>query len=167
MADEQKPAPLTGKQKTAAAIAAAVAIAAPLTASFEGLRTHPYHDPGDGRMTVCFGETARAMRVYSGDECRALLKQREAQDYAPAVLRCVPALVGRREIFAASIDAAYNAGIGAFCRSPQAHAFNKGEWRWGCDWFPHWYVTAGGKPLPGLARRRAAERALCLKDILP
>ena len=144
-----------------AAIAAAVLLAVPMTAAFEGLRTKPYHDPGDGRLTVCFGETEREMRRYTADECRVLLSARQQADYAPAVLKCVPAIATRKEIFAAAIDASYNAGTAAFCRSPMARAFNAGKWAEGCAAFPRWYITAKGKALPGLVRRRNAEAALC------
>lgn len=158
------PQPDPPKQsKTPALIAAAVLIAAPLTAAYEGLRTHPYHDPGDGRLTVCYGETERAMRTYTRDECAVLLSARLQRDYAPGVLKCVPAIDTRRDAFAASIDAAYNSGIGGFCRSRMALAFNAGQWRHGCDGFLGWRATANGHVLRGLERRREAERALCLK----
>jgi lysozyme len=154
----QKPAP-----KGAIAAACALAIAA-LTANFEGLRTRPYHDPGDGRLTVCYGETEREMRNYTPEECAMLLQARQERDYAPKVLKCVPGLADRRNAFAASIDAAYNAGVAAFCRSRMARAFNQGKWVEGCNGFVGWYETAKGKKLRGLVRRRAAERALCLKN---
>jgi lysozyme len=150
----------------APALIAACALCAALTAGFEGLRTKPYRDPA-GIPTVCYGETEREMRSYSADECMALLKDRQASDYAPAVLKCVPAFADqrRRYAFAASIDAAYNAGIAAFCRSRMARAFNAGRWRQGCEGFRGWYVTAKGKRLRGLERRRESERALCLKGV--
>jgi lysozyme len=154
--------------KRAAAIVGACAIAGSLTVAFEGLRTTPYPDPGNPRvLTVCYGETERAMRQYTPDECRILLNFRQRQDYAPAVLKCVPAFEDpkRRNAFAASIDASYNAGIAAFCRSRMARAFNQGKWREGCNGFVGWYETARGKKLRGLARRRAAEKALCLKGL--
>jgi lysozyme len=162
VADAPKKAP----SKASLAIAAAVLLSVPVTGAFEGLRTHPYRDPGDPRLwTVCYGETEREIRTYTAQECRALLNGRQEQDYGPAVLKCVPAFADerRRYAFAASIDAAYNAGIGAFCRSRMARAFNAGQWRQGCDGFLGWRATANGKVLRGLERRREAERALCLK----
>jgi lysozyme len=147
----------------APAIIAACALCAALTASYEGLRTKPYRDP-IGKMTVCYGETEREMRVYTKQECADLLKQRQQSNYAPAILKCVPAFIDerRRNAFAASIDAAYNAGIAAFCRSRMAASFNAGQWKQGCEGFRGWYVLAAGKKLPGLVKRREAERALCL-----
>lgn len=146
----------------APAILAACALCAPLTAAFEGLRTAPYKDPA-GIATVCYGETEREMRQYTADECRVMLGARQAENYAPAVLKCVPPIALRKEAFAASIDAAYNAGTTAFCRSPMAARFNAGDWKGGCNAFSGWYVTAKGKKLAGLVRRREAEKALCLR----
>jgi lysozyme len=151
--------------KTPALIALAVLISAPLTAKFEGLRTHPYHDPGDGRLSVCYGETEREMRSYTADECLVLLRSRQANDYAPAIAKCVPALPLRTYAYAASIDASYNAGVKAFCKSRMAKAFRAGDYKAGCEGFVGWYETAGGKRLPGLARRRIAERSLCMKSL--
>jgi len=164
---EPAPAPkqATTPPKTPAVIAAAVLIAAPLTASFEGLRTKPYKDPGDGRATVCYGETEREMRQYTPEECKVLLQARLAADYAPAVLKCVPAISERPQILAASTDAAYNAGTAAFCRSPMARRFNASDWAGGCQSFVGWYVRGGGKVLPGLVRRRQAEAALCRRGL--
>lgn len=158
------------KQKVAAAIAAAVAVSVAVTAGYEGLRTKPYYDPAH-IQTVCYGETERAMRSYSPAECLALLQDRQASDYAPAIVECVPALADERHryAFAASIDASYNAGIAAFCRSRMARSFNAGSWKAGCEGFSGWYATArvNGRhvPLKGLQRRRLAERKLCLEDL--
>jgi lysozyme len=149
--------------KAPAAIAAALLLSVPLTSAFEGLRTKPYSDPGDGRKTVCYGETEREMRRYTPDECAVLLQARQAKDYAPSVVICVPSIADKPNALAASIDAAYNAGVKAFCKSQMARRFNADDWAGGCNAFRGWYVTAKGKALPGLVRRREAERALCLR----
>jgi lysozyme len=149
--------------KTPALIAAAVLLATPLTTAFEGLRLKPYKDPGDGRPTVCYGETERPMRTYTADECKILLGARQASDYAPAVLKCVPEIGTKSNAFAASIDFAYNAGTKAFCASPMARRFNAGDWAGGCNAFRGYFITAKGKTLKGLVRRREAEAALCLR----
>jgi lysozyme len=152
------------KQRLAIAGACTLAAGA-LTIPFEGLVTHPNPDPANPRLLqVCYGDTEVEMRVYTPQECQVLLIARQQRHYAPAVLKCVPGLADKRNAFAASIDASYNAGIAAFCRSRMARAFNQGKWREGCNGFVGWYETARGKRLRGLVRRRAAERALCLKD---
>ena len=164
MTEPKKVAPRAG---AAAAIAAAVAIAAPVAMHFEGLRTKPYRDPV-GIPTVCYGETQRAMRQYTPSECAVMLQARQARDYGPQVLQCVPGLADPRRVnaFAASIDFAYNAGVRAFCRSSMARGFNAGRWSEGCRAFGLYdKARVNGRlvVLRGLARRRSAEISLCLK----
>ena len=147
-------------------IAAAILLAAPLTAKYEGLRLQPYPDPGNPKLlTVCHGDTEVPMRTYTPDECLVLLKSRQAKDYAPAVLKCVPGFADPRQkyAFAASVDFAYNAGWSAFCKSPMARKFNAGDWAGGCKAFSGYYIRSNGKVFRGLVRRREAERGLCLK----
>lgn len=162
---QPKPAELTRAEKIGAAIAAACAVVLPLTSSSEGLRTTPYRDPA-GIRTVCYGETQLEMRVYSADECGAMLRSRLAKSYAPPIVKCVVGVTEPRRVyaFAALIDASYNAGPAAVCKSRMVKAINAGDWKAGCNAFPGWYVTAKGKVYPGLVKRRIAERDLCLKS---
>ncbi len=145
----------------AAAIAAAVALAMPMTSSFEGLITHPNRDPV-GIWEVCYGETSVPLRDYSKAECQEFLKARETNSFAPIVLAAVPSLASKPHAFAASIDFAYN--VGAFRNTSMARAFRADQWAQGCDAF-RLYVFAKGQKLPGLARRREAERTMCRKDL--
>lgn len=144
-------------------VALAVAIATPMVEQWEGTRLAPYRDMA-GIATVCTGETRVAMRKYTPAECAAMLRRALADDYAPAVLKAVPALRDRPNQFAASISLAYNIGAVAFARSTVARRFNAGDWRGGCDAFLMW-TRAGGRVLPGLEKRRRAERQLCLKGL--
>ena len=165
MADVEKP---SVKQRTASAIAAACLVCAPLTASFEGLRTHPYRDPAPKHtMTVCYGETNVPMRVYSRDECGALLRQNLGKVYAAAIAQCLPQLVvpEHKYMFAALIDAAYNAGQGNVCRkSPMAARIRAGQWGRVCRSFIGWHTLPGTPAHNGLTRRRNTEASLCSKD---
>jgi len=147
----------------AAVIAAVVSATATFTAPMEGEVLHIYRDPV-GIPTYCNGETQNPIweKTYTHAECQALLRKRLAQDFAPAILRCVPGLIDQHSAFQASLDAAYNAGPGAFCRSPMAAHFNAGRWKAGCTAFVGWRVTAGGKALRGLVTRRIKESRLCL-----
>lgn len=67
--------------------------------------------------------------------------------------------------WAALVSLSYNVGTGAICGSTIASLIKAGEsgavW---CEQFPRW-VYAGGKVLPGLVKRRAAERELCLGEV--
>ncbi len=149
--------------KVGGALVAALGLSVPLVQQFEGLRTTPYNDV-TGLKTVCFGETEQPIRNYTPDECSVLLVARLAHDYAPAIIKCVPALADRPNQLAASMSLAYNIGTGGFCRSTAAKRFNAGLWAEGCDAFLMW-TKAGGKTLPGLVKRRQSERQICLKDL--
>lgn len=148
-----------------ALVAAAVTSVAPLAQHFEGYRGRAYRDPV-GILTQCYGETAnvRPDLIYSKDECATKLRARMRADYAPPLVRCVPDFANplNRSAFEAAIDASYNAGPAAVCRSPMAKAFNAGNWTLGCSKFTGWYTTARGVKLPGLVRRRLRERDWCL-----
>ncbi|MBT2186177.1 lysozyme [Sphingobium nicotianae] len=144
-------------------IALAIALATPTVEKWEGTRTDPYRDPV-GIWTVCTGETRVAMRRYTTAQCRAILQGALAGDYAPAVLKAVPALRDRPQQFAASISLAYNIGPAAFARSSVARHFNAGDWRGGCEAFLMWN-RAGGRVVTGLDRRRHDERTLCLTGL--
>lgn len=177
----KSPAPKSG------IIGAAVALGMLLAAAFEGLVTHPNPDPGKPQIQqVCYGDTEVQMRTYTPAECKALLEARMRRDYAPAVLKCAPGIADRKEVFAASIDFAYNEGNAAFCRSSMARLFNAKQFRAGCERFLAYDGVIAAKPvrgavsvkrlkndakghpryfsvLRGLQRRRVAERQLCLK----
>ena len=156
-----------------AAIAAACLAIAPFVSQREGYVAKARPDPA-GIMTYCNGETQRVdpVRIYSRDECQALLRRRLAQDYAPRVAACVPAVATdprRLPAFEAMIDASYNAGPGALCSSSIARLARAGQWEAACNRFVGWRDTARNRRtgivrrFPGLVARRSAERALCLK----
>jgi hypothetical protein len=69
--------------------------------------------------------------------------------------------------FGALLDASYNAGWAAACKSRMAVSFRAGDWAQGCAGFKGWYVTARNRTtgqrimLKGLVRRRDAEAATC------
>lgn len=153
------------------AVGAAVLLATTvLTAPSEGLKLKPYWDPAHIR-TVCLGETKGVQeRAYSKAECEILLERRMAADYAPAVERCAPKVANDRrvKIFAALLDAAYNAGTGAMCASPMVAKIGAGELVAACGAFTAryragpllthgWYVTARyrGRPQPASAMLHA------------
>jgi lysozyme len=131
--------------------------------SLEGTRLVGYLDL-IGIPTKCIGDTTDVVvgYRYAEAECQASLETQLIAHAAP-VLACLPTLVGRTNQLAASVSFAYNIGTGSFCRSTAARRFNAGDWRGGCPAFneddvgrPQW-VTADGRVLPGLVKRRAAE----------
>lgn len=137
--------------------AAAVAVALPTIMVFEGLVLRPYRDPV-GILTVCYGETAAEMRRYSPAECRDLLEQ-SARKHAADIEPCLPGGLPER-VYAASVSFAYNVGAQAFCGSTMARKLRAGDLPGACAELSRW-VYAKGQLLPGLVKRRAAERAMC------
>jgi lysozyme len=54
--------------------------------------------------------------------------------------------------------------VKAYCGSTVDRRFDARQWAAACDAFLMWN-KAGGRVVAGLANRRAAERALCMKDL--
>jgi lysozyme len=134
------------------------AIGVTCVAGFEGLRTYAYRDPVN-IPTICYGET---LGVKMGDrkteyECKTMLTSRLEQ-FNRGVDKCIraPMSESRR---AAMVSFSYNVGTGAFCKSTLARRLNARD-PLACDELLKW-DKAGGRALPGLTRRRIAERTLC------
>lgn len=148
---------LSNKQK-----AGWCAIAVTCVSAFEGLRQTAYADPV-GIPTICFGETKG---VKLGDratleECKALLA--DSLEIADRGVRsCVKGLLPdyRR---AALVSFTYNVGVSNLCGSTLVRKLNAGDVAGACNELTRWN-RAKGIVLPGLTKRRAAERDMCLKD---
>ena len=147
---------------TAVALAAAIAIPA------EGLRQWAYYDP-PGILTVCRGHTGPDVeknRKYSLQECDAFMSQ-DMRDAVQTVDRCVPGLPV--EVLAAFGDAVYNIGPTVACdpsKSTAARLLKDDQLRYACEQLPRWdkaRVAGVMISLPGLTKRRAKERDLCLE----
>ena len=133
-----------------------------LVSQFEGKRNDPYLDIVKV-PTVCYGETRVAMRRYSDAECDDMLAGGLA-DFAVPVIKRNPELLGHTAQLAAAVSLAYNIGPANYARSTTAQRFTAGDWRGACQAITRW-SNAGGKVVPGLVRRRAAERDLCLRGL--
>ena len=149
---------MTRAGKTGIASLAAVLLAVPVVALWEGERLETYLDPV-GIPTVCYGETDAALTMrwrFSRDECRALLGASLMQ-HALELDRCITRPLPPHQA-AAVLSWGYNSGSGAACRSTLVRKLNAGEPF--CAELSRW-TYAGGRQLPGLVKRRAEERALC------
>ena len=80
------------------------------------------------------------------------------------VLRLVPTVAGRQGSFDALVSFAFNAGLGNLQRSQIRMKANRGEWEAAADHLMDW-TKGGGKVLPGLVKRRQAERQLFLANL--
>jgi lysozyme len=137
-----------------------------LIKEFEGFRSKAYRCPA-GVLTIGYGHTSAAGSplVKSGmtitrDEGEAILK-RDLEIYEAAVLDAIKVELNSNQ-FSACASLCYNIGPGNFKKSSVARFCNKRQWENAADAFALWN-KAGGKVLPGLVRRRAAEQALFLK----
>ena len=157
---------MSDNKRLAAAIATAIGIAAPA----EGLRQVVYYDP-PGIPTVCFGHTGPDVdktRTYSLAECKALLTK-DMTHAIETVDRCVPGLPP--QALAAFGDAAFNLGPAIACdpaKSTAARLLRAGDVRGACLQLPRWNkarVLGTTVELPGLTKRRALERDLCLSGL--
>lgn len=158
--------PTPRAKKIAAATAAAVAIAAPL----EGLRQVAYYDP-PGILTVCYGHTGADVKkgkVYTQAECKAHLTA-DMTHAVEQVNRCVPNAPD--SVLIAFADAAYNIGPKIACNtaaSTAARYLAAGNWAAACNQLPRWNratVAGVSVELPGLTKRRNAERDVCLSGL--
>lgn len=156
----------TPKQRAAAAAVLATIIAVPA----EGIRQIAYYDP-PGILTVCYGHTGAdvvAKRRYSMDECRTLLTA-DMQKAVGHVERCVPGLPV--PVLAAFSDAVFNLGPTIACgraSSTAARMLYTGDLAGACNQLPRWdkaRVLGAVVTLPGLTKRRTAERELCLTGV--
>ena len=152
--------------------AAVLALATALAAPAEGLRRVAYYDP-PGILTVCRGHTGPDVvkgKVYSLAECDALLSA-DMHKAIDAVERCAPGLP--EPTLAAFADAAYNLGPTIACNpqaSTAARLLQAGDIAGACHQLPRWdkaRVAGVLVPLPGLTKRRALERDVCLQGVAP
>lgn len=143
-----------------AAILAATAVAVPTIAEFEGFVPVGYSDP-IGKTTSCLGHTgpdAVLGRRYSDQECAAQLTA-DAVKHGLDIAPCLPAELPV-ETRAAFISFGFNVGAAKFCGSTLSRKARAGDLRGACAELSRW-TRAGGKELPGLVKRRKAERQLC------
>lgn len=140
-----------------------IAISATTIAYYEGVRYKAYLDPV-GILTVCYGETEGVdkSRTYTESECRKQLEARAAEFAAAVEVLVQPPMTPSTQ--AALTSFAYNVGIDAFAKSTLLRKLNAGDAVGACNELPRWN-KAGGKVLPGLVKRREAERKLCLKGV--
>lgn len=102
-------------------------------------------------------------RVWSQDEIDTLFAK-SVERFERGVLRLVPGVNGNQGAFDALVSFAFNAGLGNLQNSTIRAKANRGDWQGAADAFMAW-VKGGGKVLPGLVKRREAEKALFLSTM--
>ena len=148
---------------------AALLIAVSLAIPAEGLRQTVYKDP-PGIATVCYRHTGKDIfvgKVYTLKECEAFLDA----DMRSAILtveRCHPNLP--EKVLAAFADAVYNIGPKVACDSTASTLLAKKDFVGACNQLPRWdksTIAGVSVRLPGLTKRRAAEKEICLEGASP
>ncbi len=154
---------------------------------FEGFRNKPYLCPAHiwtiGYGHVLYQEQIRLPMVrvegketpmirrempLKAEDNRAFTKteidelfRADVGTFERGVLRLVPGVVGRQGAFDALVSISFNFGLGNLQRSTIRMRANRGDWEGAAEAFMVW-TKGGGKVLPGLVRRREAERTLFL-----
>ncbi|WP_442109158.1 lysozyme [Pseudomonas sp. NUPR-001] len=132
-----------------------------LIKSFEGLRTLAYRD-AVGVWTIGYGATRGVkpgMSVTKEQAERMLLN--DVQRFEPEVSRLVTVPLNANQ-WDALLSFTYNLGAANLESSTLLRKLNAGDYAGAAEQFPRWN-KAGGKVLPGLVRRREAERMLFLE----
>lgn len=127
---------------------------------FEGLRLEAYLCPA-GVWTLGYGHTgAHVLPGSKVTEHQAeVILQSDLERFERAVERLAPGASDNE--FAALVSFAFNLGEAALARSTLLKKFLAGDKPGAAGEFAKW-VYAAGKVLPGLVKRREAERTLFL-----
>lgn len=126
---------------------------------YEGLRLQAYCCPA-GVQTIGYGHTGAdvtAGKEITLDEAEALLRS-DLLEFEKRVQQIVTAPLTQGQ-FDALVSFAYNVGIGALQRSTLLRKLNSEDYAGASAEFPRW-TKAGAIELPGLVKRRAAEREM-------
>lgn len=138
-----------------------------LIKSFEGLYLHAYPDPGTHGAPFTIGYGTTRIDGKPVDPNLTITKEQaeqylefEVNEKAKAVdsLLEIPVTQGQYD---ALVSFAYNCGVGNLKSSTLLRLVNSGDIANAADQFLRWN-RAAGRVLPGLTRRRQAERELFL-----
>ena len=132
-----------------------------LIKSFEGLRLLAYRD-AVGVWTIGYGATrgVKAGMSITNEQAERMLLN-DVQRFEPEVERLVTEPLNRNQ-WDALVSFTYNLGAANLESSTLLRLLNRGDYAGAAEQFPRWN-KAGGKVLPGLVRRREAERVLFLE----
>lgn len=132
-----------------------------LIKQFEGLRLKAYVCPA-GVLTIGYGSTGPNVKpgmTITADEAEKLLLDDLVRFEQGVALQCPVATDNQ---FAALVAFAFNVGLENLRTSTLRRMHNEGDYVGAAGQFGRWN-KGGGKVLPGLVKRRAAESALYSK----
>lgn len=149
-------------------VAAAAAVA--FTSVNEGTQNLPYRDSG-GKWTVCTGQTGIPMHYYTDAQCSEILTN-TLSTVAASIQASTPgfdALPNGVKI--ASLDFAYNVGVGAYNGSTYRQLLVAKNVPAACEQLLRWRFVAGrdcsvrANNCYGVWQRRQAEKEMCLGTV--
>jgi len=137
------------------------ALGVALIKQFEGLRTCAYLDAA-GIWTIGYGHTGDEVRSgFRIDAAQADALLRKDLGTAEEAVRAWVTQPLAQPSFDALVSFVFNVGATAFAGSTLLRKLNEGDMEGAAAEFERWRY-AGGRVLPGLLRRRIAERTLFL-----
>lgn len=153
---------------TIGGVAAAAAIV--FTGTHEGTSNTPYRDLG-GVWTVCRGQTGVPMHYYTDAQCDSMLGDSLAT-FAQQIDVSTPGYAALPDgVKVATLDFAYNVGMGAYNGSAYRRMLVRGAVPAACDQLLRWRMVAGrdcsvrANGCYGIWERRQAERRMCRGEI--
>lgn len=162
------------KAALASGLGVVALVATYLAGPWEGKENLAYYDRLGKVWTVCYGETkgVKAGDRHSDQACLRMLYDRLDRDYRRPLARCIDNFDALPLSLQASLlDAGYNLGVGAICKSTAAKRAMAKNYRGACEAVA-WFNRAGGKVIEGLKRRRGygdatriGELELCLAGL--
>lgn len=133
-----------------------------LIKSFEGLYLDAYLDPVD-IWTIGYGHIQGVYEGMTITEVQAEeLLRKDLAEFEGYVYKAVQVSINDNQ-FSALVSFTFNLGAGSLFESTLLKLLNQRDFHGAADQFPRWN-KAGGQELPGLTRRRNAERALFLGE---
>ena len=139
----------------------------PIVKEFEGCKLQAYPDPATGGApwTIAWGRTKG---VKKGDTCTqaqadAWLNE-EYDEFESAVIKALGGARTTDNQLGAMVCFAYNCGVANLKSSTLLRKHKAGDYAGAAKEFARWN-KAGGRVLPGLTRRRAAEAKLYARDL--
>ena len=133
---------------------------------YEGFRPQSYQD-SVGVWTIGYGTTringqpVKAGMTITEDQALRLVKQ-EVNNLWSQIEQITKVSLNQNQMNAL-VDFAYNLGFNALKTSTLMKYINESQFDKAADEFGRW-VFAGGKVLPGLVKRREAEKQLFLTE---
>lgn len=162
------------KTALASGLGVVAMVATYLAGPWEGKENLAYYDRLGKVWTVCYGETLNVKKgdQFSDKECLEKLYTRLERDYRKPLSKCITNFIAAPISLQASLlDAGYNVGVSAICRSTAAKRTMAKDYRGACEAVTR-FNRAGGKVVEGLKRRREygdanriGELELCLAGL--